>query len=180
MVFVAPCRAWGSSAPVCGLFRGLQEITWPPGVRRPALRHTHAQPPVLMSLTLCVHAGRPSDGDGQAHARECRKSVNQSPRWPAPRRGLHTLLSPFTNTRTHTHTRTLNSTASVWTLRRGEAWWLGAKQKCVSVPLSAGEQRIPLKKAWRLRKPGLALTRLNPAEKEWLFQSTRFVFLPAP
>lgn len=105
MVFVAPCRAWGSSAPVCGLFRVLQEMTWSPGVRQPALRHTHAQPPVLMSLTLCVHAGRPSDGDGQVHARECRESVNQSPRWPAPRRGLHTLLSPFTNTRTHTHAR---------------------------------------------------------------------------
>lgn len=74
---------------------------------------------VLMSLTSSVCAGRPSDGDGPAYACECRESVNQSPRWPIPRRGLHTLLSLFTNTRTHTHTHMLNSTASVWTLRRG-------------------------------------------------------------
>ncbi len=180
-----PCN--GDCSPMSGL-RVLCPSVWPH--QRPTgndmtpwrqagrtAAHTRT-PPVLMSLTSSVCAGRPSDEDGPAYACECRESVNQSPRWPVPRRGLHTLLSLLKHT--YTHTRMLNSTASVWTLRRGETKPSGSKQKCVSVPLSAGEQRIPLKKAWHLKKPGLALTRLNPAEKEWLFQSARFVFLPAP
>lgn len=88
-------------APVCGLF-GNDMTPW----RQAGCTAAHTRTlPVLMSLTSSVHAGRPSDGDGPAYACECRESVNQSPRWPVPRRGLHTLLSLFTNTRTHTHAR---------------------------------------------------------------------------